>query len=103
MTRACSASPGLRRSLSPLGLSVAQRHAQLAGQVAESAMSGVGCVADETRRAREVAEATIAKARSVHREVQSKVALLTAHANASAAHAVKVVVKCGTPQRRRCP
>ena len=57
MTRAHSASPGLRRSLSPLGLSVAQRRAQLTEQVAESAMSGVGRVADETRRAREVAEA----------------------------------------------
>ena len=39
---------GLRRSLSPLGISVVQRHAQLAEQVAESAMSGVGRVADET-------------------------------------------------------
>ena len=56
MTRARSASPGLRRSLSPLGLSVAQCRAQLAEQVAESAMSGVGCVADETQGAREVAE-----------------------------------------------
>ena len=48
-------------------------------------------VADETRRAREVAEAAIAEARSVHGEVQSKVASLTAHANASAAHAVEVL------------
>ena len=91
MTRARSASPGLRRSLSPLGISVAQRRAQLTEQVAESAMSGVGRVADETRRAREVAEAAIAEAKSVHGEVQSKVASLTARADASAAHAVEVL------------
>ena len=91
MTRARSASPGLRRSLSPLGLSVANVVRSSAEQVAESAMSGVGRVADETRRAREVAEAAIAEARSVHGEVQSKVASLTAHADASTAHAVEVL------------
>ena len=91
MTRARSTSLVLRRSLSPLGLSVAQRRAQLAEQVAESAMSGVRCVADETRCAREVAEAAIAEARSVHGEVQSKVASLMARADASAAHAIEVL------------
>ena len=94
MTRARSASLGLRRSLSPLGLSVAQRCAQLVEQVAESAMLGVGCVADETRRAHEVAEAVIAEARSVHGEVQSKVASLTARANASTAHVIEVLTGC---------
>ena len=94
MTRACSTSPGLRRSLSPLGILVAQRHVQLAEQVAESAMSGVGCMADETRRAREVAKAAIAEAKSVHGEVQSKVAVLAARADASAAHAVEVLSGC---------
>ena len=54
-------------------------------------MSGVGRVADETRRAREVAEAAIAEAKSVHREVQSKVASLTARADVSTAHAVEVL------------
>ena len=91
MTRARSASPGLRRSLSPLGISVAQRRAQLIEQVAESAMSGVGRVVDETQRAREVAEAAIAEAKFVHGEVQSKVASLTARADASTAHAVEVL------------
>ena len=91
MIRARSASLGLRRSLSPLGLLVAQHHAQLVEQVAESAMSGVERMAVEMRHAREVAEAAIAEARSVHGEVQSKVALLMARANVSATHAVEVL------------
>ena len=57
-------------------------------------MSAVGRVADETRRAREVAEAAIAEARSVPGEVQSKVASLTARANTSTAHAVEVFSGC---------
>ena len=48
MTRARSTSPGLRRSLSPLGILVVRCRAQLAEQVAKSAMLGVGRVADET-------------------------------------------------------
>ena len=55
-------------------------------------MSGVGRVADETRRAREVAEAAIAEARSVHGEVHSKVASLTARANASTMYTVEVLL-----------
>ena len=51
-----------------------QRRVQLAEQVTENAMSGVARIADETHRTREVAEATIAEVRSVHGEVQSKVA-----------------------------
>ena len=68
-----------------------QRCAQPVEQVTESAMSGMGCIVNETRRAREVAKAAIAKARSVHGEVQSKVASLTARAGASAAHTVEVL------------
>ena len=41
ITRTRSATLGPQRSLSPLGISVAQRGAQLAKQVAESAMSGM--------------------------------------------------------------
>ena len=41
-TRARSASPRLQWSLSPLGISMAQRHAQMAEQKAESVFSGVG-------------------------------------------------------------
>ena len=94
MTRACSASPGLRRPLSLLGISVAQHRAQLAEQVAESSMSSVGRIADETHCTREVGEAAIAEVRSMHGEVQSKVTLLTARANASTAHAIKVLSGC---------
>ena len=39
-------------------------------------MSGVGKVTDEARRVRGVAEAAIAEARSVHGEVESRVASL---------------------------
>ena len=42
----------------------------------ESAMSGVGYVAEETRHVRNVAEAAIAEAKSVHGEIESRVALL---------------------------
>ena len=68
-----------------------QCRVHLAEQVARSAMSGVGRIVDETRCTCEVAEAAIAEVRSVHGEVQSEVALLTACANASAAHAVEIL------------
>ena len=45
-----------------MDVSVAQRRAQLATQTAESAMSRVGRVAEETRHARSIAEAAIAEA-----------------------------------------
>ena len=83
--RSRSASPRPRRVLSPVGLSVAQRRAQLAEQTAASAASGVGRVAEETRRVRELVEATTAEARSVRSEVESHVAQLAAAAEASAA------------------
>ena len=54
-------------------------------------MSGVGRVADETRCAREVVEATTAEAGSVHGEVQSKVASLTERADASATHTIEIL------------
>ena len=66
-----SVSPRLRRTISPSKLSVAQRHAQIVEQKAESAFSGVGMVADQTRYAQSVAEAAIAEARSVREEVAS--------------------------------
>ena len=59
-------------------MSVAQRRAQLAAQSAATAVSGVGRVADETRRVRELVEATTAEARSVRGEVESRVATLAA-------------------------
>ena len=65
----------------------------MAEQIAESAFSGVGQVADETRRAREVAEAAIAEARSVHGAVESRVAPLSARADESTTHAVEVLTE----------
>ena len=93
-SRACSISLGLQRTPSPLGVLVAQHQAQLAKHVAESAMSGVGQIADETRRVRGVAEAAIAEARSVHAEVESRVASLAAQADASTPHIIGVLSQC---------
>ena len=52
-------------------------------------MSGVGRIADETRCVRKLVEATSAEARSVHGDVESKVATLAAKADVSTAHAVE--------------
>ena len=65
----------------------------MAEQIAESAFSGVGQVADETRRTREVAEAAIAEARSMHGAVESRVAALSARADESTTHAVEVLTE----------
>ena len=70
---------------------VVQRHAQMAEQIFESAFSGVDKVADETCRAREIAESAIAEARSVHGVVESQVAALLARADESTVHAVEVL------------
>ena len=82
--RSRSASPRLRRSLSPLGVSVAQCHTQLAAQSAATAVSGVGRVAEETRRVRELVEATSAEAKSMRGDVESRVATLAAASEISA-------------------
>ena len=57
----------------------------------ESALSVVGQVADATRRAREIAEAAITEAKSMHSAVESEVASLMACADASTVHAVEVL------------
>ena len=49
-------------------------------------MSGDCRIAEETRYARGITEAAIAKAKSVHGEVESRVASLAAQAKASTAH-----------------
>ena len=85
--RACSVSPGPRRSPSPLGLSVTQRRAQMVEQSTAMAVSGVGRVVQEMRCVREMMEATTAKAKSVRYEVESCVATLAVAADASAKHA----------------
>ena len=46
--------------------------------MAESAMSGVGHVMEETRRVCGIAETAIAEAKLVHGEVESRVVLLAA-------------------------
>ena len=68
---------GLWRAVSPVGLSVAQRCAQLAEQTAAMAMSGVDQVAEVTKLACGVVEAAIAEATSVHNHVESRVSSLT--------------------------
>ena len=55
-------------------------------------MFGVGRIADKTRRVRKLVEATNAEARSVHGEVESKVATMAAEADASAANAVEEIM-----------
>ena len=78
----------LQRAASPLGISVAQRRAQLAESNAKSAMSSVSHVTKETHCVRDVAKAAIAKAKSVHGEVESRVATLVAQAEANTKHVV---------------
>ena len=68
----------------PTSLSVAQCHARTAELKAESAYSGVGVVADQTLRAQAVAEDAIAKARSMCKEVASKITEVVRHADVSA-------------------
>ena len=63
-------------------VSVQQCRAQLAEQSAATAISGVGRVEQETRRIREMVEATTAEAKSVRGEVESRVATLAAAADA---------------------
>ena len=91
MARPRSASPGLHRSLSPLGVLVAQRCAQLAEQSAVTTISGVGRVEEETRRVRQMVEATTAEARSVHGNVESRVATLAVVADASMARTAEEI------------
>ena len=54
-------------------------------------MLSVGHVAEETRRVRNVVEAAIAEAKSVHGEVESRVAFIKAQAEASTVHIVGVL------------
>ena len=93
LSRARSTSPGPRRVASPIGISVVQRRAQMVERVAESAMSGVAQVVGQTRRACEVAKAAIVEARSMHGVVDSRVVAISAHADASAAHAIEVLLE----------
>ena len=86
-----SVSPRPRRTASPSKLSVAQQRARAAEEKAESAVSGVGVVADQTRYARSVAEAAIAEAWSVRDEVTSKIAEVAHRSDVSASNVAKVL------------
>ena len=57
-------------------------------------MSSIGRIAEETRRVCGVAEAAIAKAKSVHGEVESRVASLAAQAEANTTHIADALSKC---------
>ena len=56
-------------------------------------MSGVSHVAEETRHTHGIAEAAISEAKSMHGEVESRVALLVAQAKASTTHIADVLSK----------
>ena len=62
---------------------MAQQRAQIAELKAESAFSGIGVVADQTRHAQSVVEGTIAEAHSVHDEVLSRIAEIAKRADIS--------------------
>ena len=62
--------------------------------MAENAMSGVGRVTEGTRRVHNIIEATIAEAKLVHGEVESRVASLATQAEASTTHIVGVLSEC---------
>ena len=70
---------------------MAQRRAHIAELKAESAFSGVGAVADQTRHAQSVAEATYAEVRSVRDEVLSKIPEVAKHADVSVSSVADVL------------
>ena len=70
---------------------MAQGRAQIAKQKAESAFSGVGVVADQTRHAQSIAEAAIAQARSVHDEVSSRIAKVAKRLDVSVSNVADVL------------
>ena len=94
-----SASPRPRRTISPSKLSVAQRRAQIAEQKVESAFSGVGMVADQTRYVQSVAEAAIAEARSVRDEVTLRMAEVAKRLDVSVSNVANVFDKKSATSR----
>ena len=94
LSRPQSASPGLWRAVSPLGLSIVQRRAQLAKQTPESALSNIGHVAEETQHIRGVPEVEQAEATSTHSRMENSVALLAVQAEASMVQVVSALSKC---------
>ena len=70
---------------------MAQRRAQIVEQKAESAFSGVGVVADQTRHAQSIAKAAIAEARSVRDEVSSRIAKVAKRSDVSVSNVADVL------------
>ena len=66
---------------------------QLAEQTAESAMSGVGRVVEETQQACSVAEAAIAEAATVSSHMESNMAHATAQTEATTAQAISALTE----------
>ena len=65
-----------------MGISVAKRRTQLAEQIVESAISGVGQVANEVRMARMEAAVAAAEAEIAKEKIQSQTALFSAQVEA---------------------
>ena len=80
--------------MSPIGVSVAQRRAQMAEQIAETAISGVGRVEEEMQHACSVAEAAIAEAATVSSRMESNVAHVAAQTEAKTAQVVMALAEC---------
>ena len=93
LPRGRSASPAPRRVVSPIGVSVAQRRAQMAEQIAETAISGVGCMEEEMRHTRSVAEAAIAEAAAVSSCMESNVVHVVVQTEAKTAQAVMALAE----------
>ena len=82
------ASPGPQRTVSPLGILVAQRCAQLAERIVESATSGVGQVTDAMRIARAEVVTVVANAQSAIGTLQTLATSLSTHRDVAAAKAM---------------
>ena len=63
LTRACSISPVLCQAIFLRGVFVVQRHTQMAEQIAETVLRGVGRVEEEMQHAHSVDEATATSSR----------------------------------------
>ena len=76
LSRSCSVSPELRRTVSPVGLSIVQCCSQLAERTLETAMFSIGHIAEATRQAHGVAKAAIAEATTMRSHVESRITAL---------------------------
>ena len=82
--RSRSTSPRLHHMPLLFGVSVEQQWAQMAEQLASSAVSGIGQVSQRMHYAQSVAETAISEARIIRKTVEEEIAQTRAHADASA-------------------